>query len=97
MISLHLVLAPSTTHIIGRRELALLRRTAFLINTSRGPLIDEIALLEMLQSSDPIAGVGLDVFDDEPLPLDSPFRTLDNVVMSPHMGLVFEFSSTFRY
>lgn len=86
VVSLHLVASPTTIGIIGFCELALLKRTAFLVNTSRGPLIDETALLEMLQSADPIAGVGLDVFDIEPLPLHSPFRTLDRVVMSPHMG-----------
>ncbi|GAA5995005.1 D-2-hydroxyacid dehydrogenase family protein [Rhodotorula paludigena] len=86
-ISLHLVHASSTTGIIGRRELELLKPTAFLVNTSRGPLVDEQALVDALRAKR-FAGAGLDVFDQEPLPRDHPLRTLDNVVLSPHMGYV---------
>lgn len=85
VVSLHLVFAPSTKGIIGSRELALLKKTAFLINTSRGPLIDEEALLEVIKAGG-IAGVGLDVYGEEPLPRDAEIRRQKNVVLSPHMG-----------
>ena len=84
-VSLHLRLHPATRNIIGARELGLMRRDAFLINTSRGPLIDEQALVTALRDR-AIAGAGLDVFAHEPLPLDSPLIALDNVVLSPHVG-----------
>jgi phosphoglycerate dehydrogenase-like enzyme len=64
-----------------------MKKTAFLVNTSRGPLVDEKALIATLQSKS-IAGAGLDVFDVEPLPLDHPFRKMDNVVITPHLGYV---------
>ncbi|GAA5902185.1 hypothetical protein JCM5296_006623 [Sporobolomyces johnsonii] len=87
VVSLHIVLAESTKGLLGARELALLKPEAFLVNTSRGPLIDEAALLDTLRSG-AIRGAGLDVFDQEPLPVDHPLRTMDNVVLSPHMGYV---------
>lgn len=71
--------------IIGSRELDLLKPTSYIINTSRGPLIDEPSLIRILQDHK-LAGAGLDVFDLEPLPKDHPFKKLDNVVLSPHMG-----------
>ena len=64
-----------------------MKPSAFLINTSRGPIVDEAALLAALREKQ-IAGAGLDVFDIEPLPIDHPFRTLDNVVLTPHLGYV---------
>ncbi|GAA5964337.1 hypothetical protein JCM21900_001848 [Sporobolomyces salmonicolor] len=87
VVSLHLVLAESTKGLLGAKELALLKPEAFLVNTSRGPLIDEAALLDTLRSG-AIRGAGLDVFDQEPLPVNHPLRTMDNVVLSPHMGYV---------
>ncbi|GAA5922395.1 D-2-hydroxyacid dehydrogenase family protein [Sporobolomyces koalae] len=89
VVSLHIVLSERTRGLLGKKELALLKPTAFLINTSRGPLVDENALIEVLQSRR-IAGAGLDVFDVEPLPEDHALRVLDNVVRSPHMGYVEE-------
>jgi phosphoglycerate dehydrogenase-like enzyme len=65
----------------------LMKPSTFLINTSRGPIIDEVGLLNALRENQ-IAGAGLDVFDIEPLPIDHPFRTLDNVVLTPHLGYV---------
>jgi phosphoglycerate dehydrogenase-like enzyme len=64
-----------------------MQRTAYLINTSRGPIIEEQALIQALQQGT-IAGAGLDVFDEEPLPLDHPFRRLENTVITPHLGYV---------
>ena len=78
-----------TRGLIGARELGLMKPTAFLINTSRGPIVEEAALLAALREKR-IAGAGLDVFDIEPLPIDHPFRTLDNVVLTPHLGYVTE-------
>ena len=66
-----------------------MKKSAYLINTARGPIIDEKALIAALKAR-AIAGAGLDVFDVEPLPLDHPFRTMDNVVITPHLGYVSE-------
>lgn len=85
IVSLHLVLAESTRHIIGKMELELLKPSAFLINTARGPLVDEEALIDALRNRR-FAGAGLDVYDIEPLPLDHPIRDLDNVTLAPHTG-----------
>lgn len=84
-VSLNASLTPETRGIIGRRELALMKETAFLINTARGPEIDETALLEALRDRR-IAGAALDVFEQEPLPPDSPLRSLNNVLLTPHMA-----------
>jgi len=86
-ITIHLVLSDRTRGLVGARELALMKASACLINTSRGPIIDEPALIAALREKK-IAGSGLDVFDVEPLPLDHPFRTMDNVVITPHLGYV---------
>jgi len=86
-ITIHLVLSDRTRGLVGARELALMKASACLINTSRGPIIDEPALIAALREKK-IAGAGLDVFDVEPLPLDHPFRTMDNVVITPHLGYV---------
>ncbi len=86
-VTIHLVLSDRTRGLLGERELLLMKESAYLVNTSRGPIVDESALIEAL-SSGAIAGAGLDVFDIEPLPLDHPLRTLPNTVLTPHMGYV---------
>jgi phosphoglycerate dehydrogenase-like enzyme len=86
-VSVHLQLSDRTRGLVTARELGLMKKTAYVINTSRGPIIDEKALIAAL-SSGQIAGAGLDVFDVEPLPLDHPFRKLDNAVITPHLGYV---------
>ena len=83
MVSLHLPLRDSTRNLIGRRELALMKPSAVLVNTGRGPTLDEDALVEALRARR-IAGAGLDVFSREPLPAGHPLLGLDNVVLSPH-------------
>jgi phosphoglycerate dehydrogenase-like enzyme len=88
-ITIHVVLSQRTRGIVGARELGLMKPSAFLINTSRGPLVDEAALLAALRDKK-IGGAGLDVFDVEPLPLDHPLRKMDNVVITPHLGYVSE-------
>lgn len=87
VVSLHLTLTPETRGIIGAHELSLMKRDAVIINTSRGPLIDETALIAALREGR-IGGAGLDVFDNEPLAPDHPFRTLSNVIATPHLGYV---------
>jgi phosphoglycerate dehydrogenase-like enzyme len=86
-VSIHLVLSDRTRGLVGRRELELMKPTAYLVNTSRGPIVDEHALIAALEHGT-IAGAGLDVFDCEPLPLDHAFRRLPNVVVTPHIGYV---------
>jgi phosphoglycerate dehydrogenase-like enzyme len=86
-VSVHLVLGPTTRGLIGASEFARMKPTAFFLNTSRGPIADERALLAALRDGT-IAGAGLDVFDVEPLPPDHPFRSLPNVVLTPHIGYV---------
>jgi phosphoglycerate dehydrogenase-like enzyme len=87
IVTLHLVLSARTQGLIGERELRRMKPTAVLVNTSRGPLVDEPALIAALASGT-IAGAGLDVFDFEPLPPGHPFRRLPNVVATPHLGYV---------
>ena len=82
-ISVHVPLDESTKGMIGKEQLQIMKRSAILINTSRGPVFDEIAVAEAL-SHGTITGAGLDVFETEPLPQDSPFRKLDNVILSDH-------------
>ncbi len=84
-VSLHSPLNGDTHHQIGARQLGLMKKSAFIVNTARGPIIDETALLEVLQQKK-IAGAGIDVFSVEPLPVDHPFRKLDNMVITPHLG-----------
>jgi phosphoglycerate dehydrogenase-like enzyme len=88
-LSIHLQLSARTRGLLGAGDLALMKPTAFLINTSRGPIIDEKALLANIENN-AIAGAGLDVFDTEPLPRDHPLRKLPNVVLTPHLGYVSE-------
>ena len=83
VITLHSFLNEQTRHMIGRPEFASMKEGAFLINTSRGPIVDEAALIEALETKR-IAGAGLDVFEKEPLPKDSPLRTMKNVILTPH-------------
>lgn len=84
-VSLHIPLTSSTRHMIGKRELTMMKETAFLINTSRGPVVDEDALYRALRDG-VIAGAGLDVFEREPLSPDSPLKGLDNAVITPHIA-----------
>jgi D-3-phosphoglycerate dehydrogenase len=84
-VSIHTPLLPSTHHLINASLLALMKPTAFIVNTSRGPVIDQAALVETLKSGQ-IAGAALDVAEVEPLPPDSPLRGLDNVILTPHIG-----------
>ena len=89
VLSIHLRLSDRTRDLVGTRELSLMKPTAYLINTSRGPIVNEAALVQALQAGT-IAGAGLDVFDQEPLPPDHPLRYLDNTVVTPHLGYVTE-------
>lgn len=91
IVSVHMVLSETTKGLVAAQDLANMKPTAFFINTSRGPLVDENALVEVLEERK-IAGAGLDVFDVEPLPLDHPLRKLENVVITPHMGYVSDFT-----
>jgi phosphoglycerate dehydrogenase-like enzyme len=88
-LSIHVQLSARTRGLIGAREFALMKPTAFVINTSRGPIVDETAMVAALRDKR-IAGAGLDVFDVEPLPTGHPLRTLENVVLTPHLGYVAE-------
>lgn len=88
-ITIHLVLSDRSRGIINKDELNLMKPTAYLINTSRGPLIDEQALIDILTQKK-IAGAAIDVFDSEPLPADHPLRKLDNLLATPHIGYVTE-------
>jgi len=83
IVSLHVPLTPATRHMIGAAELALMRKTAYLINTCRGPVVDEVALHRALTDGT-IAGAGLDVFDQEPPEANNPLFALDNVILTPH-------------
>ena len=85
VVSVHLVSSERTRGIVGAGELALMKPGAFLINTARGPIVDEPALVEALRTGR-IAGAGLDVYDDEPLPVDHPLRSLPTAVLTPHVG-----------
>lgn len=87
VVSVHVVLSERTRGLIGEPELALMKPNSYLINTSRGPVVDEAALIAAL-SSRRIAAAGLDVYDIEPLPADHPLRRLPNATLSPHLGYV---------
>ena len=87
VLSIHVVLSDRTRGLVGARELGLMKPTAVLVNTSRGPIVDQAALIDALQN-DSIAGAGLDVYDIEPLPQDHPMRNLPNTVITPHLGYV---------
>ena len=89
VVTVHLVLSGRTRGLIGAPEFALMKPTARFVNTSRGPIVDDAALVEALQGRR-IAGAAVDVFDVEPLPPDHPFRELENVLATPHIGYVTE-------
>jgi phosphoglycerate dehydrogenase-like enzyme len=88
-VTVHYKLGPRSVGLVGAAELALMKPTAFLVNTSRGPIVDSAALLACLRSGS-IAGAALDVYDTEPLPLADPLRGAPNVVLTPHLGYVTE-------
>ena len=96
IITIHVVLSARSRGLVGAADLARMKPSAYLVNTARGPIVDEAALLEVLQQRK-IAGAGLDVFSVEPLPSDHPFRKLDNVVLTPHLGYVSEESFRAHY
>jgi phosphoglycerate dehydrogenase-like enzyme len=87
IVSIHLMLSDRSRGLIRAKDLALMKPTAYLINTARAAIVDQAAMLAALTERR-IAGAGLDVFETEPLPLDSPLRALDNVVITPHLGYV---------
>ena len=89
IVTIHMVLGDRSRGLVAAKEFALMKPTAYIVNTSRGPIIEEKALIAALEARR-IAGAGLDVFDVEPLPLDHPFRKMDNVVITPHLGYVSE-------
>jgi phosphoglycerate dehydrogenase-like enzyme len=87
ILTIHLVLSSRTRDLVGVAELERMKQTAWLINASRGPIVDEQALIGVLKNKQ-IAGAAIDVFNIEPLPPSHPFRTLDNVLATPHIGYV---------
>lgn len=87
VISIHMPLSAASRGLIGSADLALMKPSAYLINTSRGPIVDEAALIDVLRTGR-IAGAGLDVYDVEPLPVDHPLRALPNTLLLPHIGYV---------
>lgn len=89
VVSIHVVLSPRSRGLVGATDLARMKPTAYLVNTARGPIVDEAALAEALRARR-IAGAGLDVYSTEPLPADHPFLGLDNTVLTPHLGYVTE-------
>jgi len=89
VLGVFLVFSERSRNTLRADDLAKMKRGAILVNISRGPIVEEAALVEALRSGH-LAGAGLDVFDREPLPADHPFRSLDNVVVTPHVGYVTE-------
>jgi phosphoglycerate dehydrogenase-like enzyme len=89
IITVHMVLSQRSRGLVGQADLARMKPTSYLVNTARGPIVGEAALLEALQQRR-IAGAAIDVFSVEPLPVDHPFRKLDNIVLTPHLGYVTE-------
>jgi phosphoglycerate dehydrogenase-like enzyme len=87
IITIHMVLSDRSRGLVGAAELGRMKPTSFIVNSARGPIIDEMALLETLKARK-IAGAAVDVFSVEPLPVDHPFRKLDNLVLTPHLGYV---------
>jgi phosphoglycerate dehydrogenase-like enzyme len=87
VVTIHLKLSERTRHIVGAAEVAAMKPAAYLINTSRGPIVDESALLQALRTG-AIAGAGLDVYDIEPLPREHPLRSAPRTVLTPHLGYV---------
>lgn len=95
-VSIHLALSGRTRGLIGAAELAKMKKTAILVNTSRGPIVDEAALIAALKNRT-ILHAGLDVYDKEPMSADHPFTKLDNITLIPHLGYVVEESYRFFY
>jgi phosphoglycerate dehydrogenase-like enzyme len=93
IVTIHVVLSPRSRGLVGAADLARMKPTSYIVNTARGPVIDEAALLQTLQQKK-IAGAAVDVYSVEPLPTDHPFRKLDNLVATPHLGYVTQ--ETFR-
>jgi phosphoglycerate dehydrogenase-like enzyme len=89
IVTIHLILSGRTKGLVGAAELGLMKPTSRLINTSRGPIVDEPSLIKALKSH-AIAGAAIDVFDEEPLPAEHPFRSMDNVLATAHIGYVSE-------
>jgi phosphoglycerate dehydrogenase-like enzyme len=89
IVTIHLILSERTRGLVGAAQLALMKPTARLVNTSRGPIVDELALIETLRART-IAGAAVDVFDTEPLAAKHPFRSLENLLATPHIGFVAE-------
>ena len=87
VLSIHLILSDRTRGMVGERELNMMKKTAYLVNTSRGDLVDEAALLKVLREKR-IAGAAIDVYGVEPLPADHTIRKLDNILLTPHLGYV---------
>ena len=91
-VSIHAPLTPETRHLFGREQFALMKPSAILVNTARGPIVDEAALVDALRRGE-IAGAGLDVFEVEPLPTDSPLIGMENVTLTPHSAFYSERSN----
>jgi len=87
VLTIHLILSRRSRRLVGAAELALMKSTAWLVNAARGPIVDEGALISALREHR-IAGAAVDVFDVEPLPIDHPYRSLDNMLATPHIGYV---------
>ncbi|MFQ5995239.1 MAG: D-2-hydroxyacid dehydrogenase family protein [Acidiferrobacterales bacterium] len=87
VVSIHVVLSDRTLGLVGRHEFGLMKPTAYLVNTARGPIVDEAALVDALENHK-IAGAGIDVYEVEPLPADHPLRKLENAILTGHMGYV---------
>lgn len=96
IVTIHYALSERSVGLVGARELGAMKPTAYLINTSRGPIVDEQALIEALENGR-IAGAALDVFDQEPLPKNHPLLKLDNVVATPHLGFITEGTMHYYY
>jgi phosphoglycerate dehydrogenase-like enzyme len=96
IVTVHVVLSQRSRGLVGAADLARMKPTAYLVNTARGPIVDETALLQTLQQKK-IAGAAIDVFSVEPLPVEHPFRKLDNLVLTPHLGYVTEDSFRNHY
>ena len=89
ILSVHLVLSPRSRGLVGAREIGLMKPSAILVNTSRGPICDTEAIVAALKEGR-LAYAGFDVYDKEPLPIDHPLRTVPNVILTPHIGYVTE-------
>ncbi|SPB13883.1 gluconate 2-dehydrogenase [Caballeronia novacaledonica] len=89
MLSVHVRLSERTHHLVGAKEMARMKPTSRIVNTSRGPIVDRAALVDALKSGT-LAGAAIDVYDEEPLAANDPLRALPNVLATPHIGYVSE-------